>query len=37
MTINYDGDEPTVSARELHKALDVQSRWFSKNHTHDKS
>lgn len=32
--INYDGEQPTVSARELHKALNVQSRfsrWFDTN------
>lgn len=32
--VNYDGEQPTVSARELHKALDVQSRfsrWFDSN------
>ena len=32
--INYDGEQPMVSARELHKALDVQSRfsrWFDSN------
>lgn len=32
--INYDAEQPTVSARELHKALNVQSRfsrWFDTN------
>ena len=32
--INYDGEQPTVSARALHKALNVQSRfsrWFDTN------
>lgn len=32
--INYDTEQPTVSARALHKALDVQSRfsrWFDSN------
>lgn len=32
--VNYDGEQPMVSARELHKALDVQSRfsrWFDSN------
>lgn len=32
--INYDGEQPTVSARDLHKALNVQSRfsrWFDTN------
>lgn len=32
--INYDDEEPTLSARDLHKALDVQSRfsrWFDSN------
>lgn len=31
MTINYDGDEPTVSARELHRGLEIKSKyadWF---------
>lgn len=34
MTINYDGDEPTVSARELHKSLEISKRfsaWFETN------
>ena len=33
MTINYDGNEPTVSARELHKALEVNTdfnHWFTR-------
>lgn len=32
--INYDAEQPTVSARDLHKALNVQSRfsrWFDTN------
>ena len=32
--INYDAEQPTVSARDLHKALNVQSRfsrWFNTN------
>ena len=32
--INYDGEQPTVSARALHKALNVESRfsrWFDTN------
>lgn len=32
--INYDGDEPTVSARDLHEALNVSKRfsaWFETN------
>ena len=31
MTINYDGEQPTVSARELHKGLEIKSKyadWF---------
>lgn len=34
MTINYDGNEPTVSARELHKSLEISKRfsaWFETN------
>ena len=34
MTINYDGDEPTVSARELYKSLEISKRfsaWFETN------
>lgn len=34
MTINYNGDEPTVSARELHKSLEISKRfsaWFETN------
>lgn len=34
MTINYDGDEPTVSARELYKTLGINKRfsaWFETN------
>ena len=34
LKINYETEQPTVSARELHKALDVQSRfsrWFDSN------
>lgn len=34
MTINYDGNEPTVSARELHKSLKISKRfsaWFETN------
>lgn len=34
MTINYDGNEPTVSARELHKFLEISKRfsaWFETN------
>ena len=33
-TINADGNEPTVSARDLHKALGIRKRfseWFEKN------
>ena len=33
MTINYDGDEPTVSARELYTGLEITdrfSRWFER-------
>ena len=33
-TINADGNEPTVSARDLHKALGIRKRfseWFKKN------
>lgn len=32
--INIDGNEPTVSARDLHKALGIRKRfseWFEKN------
>lgn len=32
--VNYDTEHPTVSARELHKALEVSSRfsrWFDTN------
>ena len=32
--VNYDTEEPTVSARDLHKALEIQSRfsrWFDTN------
>lgn len=32
--VNYDTEEPTVSARDLHKALNIQSRfsrWFENN------
>lgn len=32
--VNYDAEQPTVSARDLHKALNVQSRfsrWFDTN------
>ena len=32
--VNYDAEQPTVSARDLHKALNVQSRfsrWFDAN------
>lgn len=32
--VNYDTEEPTVSARDLHKALNIQSRfsrWFETN------
>ena len=32
--INTDGNEPTVSARDLHKALGIRKRfseWFEKN------
>ena len=32
--INYDTDQPTVSARELHKALGIEKRfsaWFDTN------
>ena len=34
MTINYDGEQPTVSARELHKSLEISKRfsaWFETN------
>ena len=34
LTVNYDSEQPTVSARELHDALGVQSRfsrWFESN------
>lgn len=34
ITVNYDTEQPTVSARELHKALNIQSRfsrWFDNN------
>ena len=34
MTINYDGNEPTVSARELYKSLGISKRfstWFETN------
>ena len=34
MTINYDGNEPTVSARELYKSLEISKRfsaWFETN------
>lgn len=34
MAINYDGNEPTVSARELHKSLEISKRfsaWFETN------
>lgn len=34
MTINYDGEQPTVSARELHKSLEISKRfsaWFGTN------
>lgn len=34
MTINYNGDEPTVSARELYKSLEISKRfsaWFETN------
>lgn len=33
MTINYDGEQPTVSARDLHKALGIKERfsvWFAR-------
>lgn len=33
MTINYDGDEPTVSARDLHAGLEIKSNfttWFDR-------
>lgn len=32
--INTDGNEPTISARDLHKALGIRKRfseWFEKN------
>ena len=32
--VNYETEEPTVSARDLHKALNIQSRfsrWFETN------
>ena len=32
--INYDGEQPTVSARELHKSLEISKRfsaWFETN------
>lgn len=32
--VNYDTEEPTVSARDLYKALNIQSRfsrWFENN------
>lgn len=32
--VNYETEEPTVSARDLHKALNIQSRfsrWFENN------
>lgn len=38
--INYDAEQPTVSARDLHKALNVQSRfsrWFDTNASYYKS
>lgn len=31
--INYDGEQPTVSARDLHEALEINTRfndWFSR-------
>lgn len=34
MTINYGGEQPTVSARELHKSLEISKRfsaWFETN------
>ena len=34
MTINYDSEQPTVSARELHKSLEISKRfsaWFETN------
>lgn len=34
MTINYDGEQPTVSARELHNSLGISKRfsaWFETN------
>ena len=34
IAVNYEAEQPTVSARDLHKALDIQSRfsrWFDTN------
>lgn len=34
ISINYDGEQPTVSARELHKSLEISKRfsaWFETN------
>lgn len=34
IAVNYEAEEPTVSARDLHKALEIQSRfsrWFDTN------
>lgn len=34
LTVNYDSEQPTVSARELYKSLEVSKRfssWFETN------